>query len=254
VKSKNNNHSPGSPALNDWLRDYNEAPWRHYIGKLKERGMLLEIDGVMVDCQAMLETRFQCDTRTCASMGRSADTESCCTDYDVEITPAEKQRIVAHADAILELLAQRDPERVTRGRSIEEFFEESHMIELAKERGRCAFSYRDPAGQLRCGLHSLALETGVPIASIKPLTCVFFPVVVYRFENGDTFLTAISRDTADLMEGEKDTQLPCLKAQHGDPMFMECRTAIETGFGAAFYERLSSAYKERTRTGPGGTK
>src|SRR5215472_15725467 len=130
VKSKMSN-LPGSEALNDWLRDYNEAPWRHYIGKLKKRGMLLEIDGVMVDCQSMLETRITCDTRTCANLGRSADTESCCTDYEVEITPAEKKRIVDHADEVIELLAQRDPERVTRDRSIEEFFIETHTIELA---------------------------------------------------------------------------------------------------------------------------
>lgn len=241
--------SPASTALSNWLRDYNEAPWRRYIDSLRGRGLLVDVDGILVDCEAMFRTRFHCDTRTCAGIDRDPETESCCTDYEVEITPEEKERIVANADAVLELLSRYDAGRVNAQRSISEFFEESHSISLAKEKGRCVFSYRDSEGRLRCGLHSLALEKNVPVASIKPLTCVFFPVVVYRFENGDTLLTAISRDTAGLMEGAKDTQLPCLRLQKGDPMFMECRTAIETGFGSAFFAHLTSAAEQFAAAG-----
>lgn len=233
-------------ALNKWLRDYNEQPWRRYINWLKERGLLLEVDGILVDCGAMFETRFHCDTRTCASADRDSKTESCCTDYQVEITPEEKDRIVAHKDEILGLLSRHDPARVTPDRNIEDFFKVSHSIELAKEKGRCAFSYRNDDGDLRCGIHSLALEKGVPVASIKPLTCVFFPVVVYRFETGETLLTAISDETADLMEGEKDTALPCLRMQTGDPMFKECRMAIEAGFGEEFFQHLEAASRDFT--------
>jgi len=235
---------PVTPEVDRWLRDYNEAPWRKYISRLKAQGRLLELDGILVDCSTMFETRFRCDTRTCAGIDRDSSTESCCTDYQVEITPEEKQRIVAHAGEITELLSRYDGERVKSDRNIEEFFTQGLQIELVKENGRCAFSYRDAHGQLRCGIHSLALEKGVPIPSIKPLTCVFFPVVVYRFETGETFLTAISDETADLMEGEKDTALPCLRMQQGDQMFKECRTAIETGFGTAFYQHLEAASKE----------
>jgi len=231
-------------ALSNWLRDYNEAPWRRYIDSLRGRGLLAEVDGILVDCEAMFRTRFRCDTRICAGIERDPETESCCTDYEVEITPEEKERIVANADAVLELLSRYDGGRVNPQRSIGEFFEESHSIVLAKEKGRCAFSYRDPEGRLRCGLHSLALEKNVPVASIKPMTCVFFPIVVYRFENGDTLLTAISRDTSGLMEGAKDTELPCLRIQRGDPMFMECRTAIETGFGPTFFAHLTAAAEQ----------
>jgi hypothetical protein len=234
-----------TPAVTRWLRDYNEMPWRRYIEALRDKGKLLELDGILVDCSSMFDTPFKCDTLTCAQLDRDPSTESCCTDYEVEITPEEKQRILDKADEVIALLSQRDSERVKPDRDINEFFEETHQVILAKERGRCAFSYRESTrGQLRCGLHSLALETGIPIASIKPLTCVFFPVVVYRFENGDTFLTAISEDTSDLMEGDKDTQLPCLQMKAGDPMYMECRTAIETGFGEPFFQHLTAAAKE----------
>ena len=236
--------SPASTALSNWLRDYNEAPWRRYIDSLRGRGLLMDVDGILVDCQAMFRTRFHCDTRLCAGIDRDPETDSCCTDYEVEITPEEKERIVANADGVLELLSRCDAGRVNTHRSISEFFEESHSISLAKEKGRCVFSYRNPEGQLRCGLHSLALEKNVPVASIKPLTCVFFPIVVYRFENGDTLLTTISRDTSGLMEGAKDTQLPCLRVQKGDLMFMECRTAIETGFGPVFFAHLSAAAEQ----------
>src|SRR5215831_4284023 len=101
-------NSPATTALTNWLRDYNEAPWRHYVDSLQGRGLLLLIDGIMVDCEAMFRTRFQCDTRICAGIDRDPETESCCTDYHVEITPEEKERIVAHADAVLELLGRYD--------------------------------------------------------------------------------------------------------------------------------------------------
>ncbi len=243
-------HKPAdlTPLAAGWLRDYNEAPWRRYMRALEERGLLAAVGGIRVDAGALFETRFRCDTKICAGLDRSPGTESCCTDYDVEITPAEQARIVEHASGVIELLSRHDGERVTPARGIAGFFEEAHALSLAKEKGRCAFSYRDAAGQLRCGLHSLALEKGIPVASIKPLACVLFPVVIYRFEDGEILLTATSRETSSLFGREKDWQLPCLRAQQGEPMFSECRMAIEAGFGEAFYQRLTLAAKEFEQT------
>ena len=64
-------------------------------------------------------------------------------------TPEERARIVENADGVIEFLGRHDGERVGPGRGIAGFFEESHSISLAKENGRCAFSYRDECGQLR---------------------------------------------------------------------------------------------------------
>ena len=182
-----------TPLAERWLRDFNEAPWRRYLRSLEKCGLLAEVDGIMVDAGTIFKTHFRCDTRTCAGIDRGPGIESCCTDYDVEITPEEHARILENGDAVIELLRRHDGERVTPERTIGEFFLESHTISLAKEKGRCAFSYRDAGGQLRCGIHSLALEKGVPVPSIKPLACVLFPIVIYRFENGETLLTATSR-------------------------------------------------------------
>jgi hypothetical protein len=237
-----------TPLAERWLRDFNEAPWRRYIGALKQRELLVEVDGIMVDAATLFETRFRCDTTTCAGIDRGSGVESCCTDYDVEITPEEHSRIVENGAAVVELLSRCDRDRVAPGRAIGEFFLESHTIALAKEQGRCVFSYRDAGGQLRCGIHSLALEKGIPVSSIKPLACVLFPIVIYRFENGQTLLTATSRETASLFGREKDSELPCLRMQQGAPMFVECRMAIEAGFGEAFYQRLTRAAQEFERT------
>jgi hypothetical protein len=211
--------------------------------------LLKNIDGIWVDAGTMFETRFRCDTRTCAGLDRGAGIESCCTDYDVEITPEEHARIVENGEAIIALLNRYDGDRVTSGRTVKEFFIEAHTISLAKEKSRCAFSYRDGGGQLRCGLHSLALERGVPIPSIKPLVCVLFPLVLYRFENGETLLTATSPETSPLFGRDKDSELPCLKNQAGDPMFVECRTGIEAALGQPFYEHLAAAAKEFEKSG-----
>jgi hypothetical protein len=230
-----------TPPAERWLRDFNEAPWRRYISTLSERGLLTSIDGIWVDAGTMFQTRFRCDTRTCAGIDRGPGIESCCTDYDVEITPEEHAVIVDNGEAIIDLLSRYDSERVTRERNVNEFFIEAHTISLAKENSRCAFSYRDASGQLRCGLHSLALERKAPISSIKPLVCVLFPLVLYRFESGETLLTATSRETSPLFGRDKDAELPCLKNQAGDPMFVECRTGIEAAFGRTFYEHLAAA-------------
>lgn len=237
-----------TPLAERWLRDFNEAAWRRYVRSLEEQGLLADVDGIGVDASTIFKTHFRCDSRICAGLDRSPGTQSCCTEYDVEITPEEHARIVENGDAVVEFLSRHDGERVTPGRNIAEFFVESHAISLAKEKERCAFSYRDGSGQLRCGLHSLALEKGVPIPSIKPLVCVLFPIVIYRFENGETLLTATSRATAALFGREQDSDLPCLRVEQGDPMYVECRMAIEAGFGEAFYQRLTVAASEFAQT------
>ena len=235
-------HIEPTPLIIDWLRDYNEAPWRRFIHSLERSGDLVTVDGVWIDAQGLFRTRFRCDSKTCSLPGRDSEVESCCQEYDVEITPAERDRIVAHAGDVIEFLAANDPARVKSGRGIESFFKESHTIELAKEEGRCAFSYRDSTGQLWCGLHSLALEKGIPLEAIKPIACILFPLVVCRFENGDTLLTSTSSETERLFDNAKESnKLPCLKLQTADPMFMECRTAIELSFGKPFYDRLVAA-------------
>lgn len=231
-----------TPLVIDWLRDYNEAPWRRFVHSLEQRGDLVTVDGIMVDAGGLFRTRFRCDSKICSLPGREPEVESCCQEYDVEITPAERDRIVAQAADVIEFLASKEPARVKRGRKIESFFKDAHTIELAKEDGRCAFSYRDSTGQLWCGLHSLALEQGMALAAIKPIACILFPLVVCRFENGDTLLTSTSSETERLFDGAKESnKLPCLKLQTADPMFMECRTAIEVAFGSQFYERLCAA-------------
>ncbi len=231
-----------NPALIQWLRDYEEQPWRRYVRGLAERGELVDVGGVMVDGRALFATRFRCDSTTCAMVDRPAGVESCCEEYFVELTLAERDRIVAHADDVIEFLGRKDPARVSAGRDIASFFDDHNTIELRKEDGRCVFSYRDEAGQLWCGLHALALEKGWPIESIKPTTCILFPLVVFRFENGDMLLTATSEEVERMFANPKESlKLPCLLKQAGDPMYVECRSAIETAFGRPFYERLAAA-------------
>jgi Fe-S-cluster containining protein len=234
-----------NPALIEWLRDYEEQPWRRYVSGLKSRGELVEVAGVMVDARALFATRFRCDSRTCAMVDRPAGVESCCEEYFVEVTLAERDRIIRRGAEVVEFLSRKDPQRVKPDRDISSFFDDRNTIELVKEDNRCVFSYRDEAGQLWCGLHSLALEKGWPIESIKPTTCILFPLVVFRFENGEMLLTATSEEVERMFANPTESlKLPCLLQQAGDPMYVECRSAIETAFGKPFYDRLSAAAQE----------
>jgi len=231
-----------NPALIEWLRDYEEQPWRRYVNGLKQRGELVDVGGVMVDARALFATRFRCDSKTCAMVDRPAGIESCCQEYYVQLTLAERDRITNRGAEGVEFLSRKDPARVKPDRDISTFFDDRNTIELLKEDGRCVFSYRDEKGQLWCGLHSLALEKGWPIESIKPTTCILFPLVVFRFENGDLLLTATSEEVERMFASPKESlKLPCLLKQAGDPMYVECRSAIETAFGKPFYDRLAAA-------------
>ena len=92
-------------------------------------------------------------------------------------------------------------------------------------------------------MHALALERQIPVESIKPVTCLLFPLIVYRFENGDTLLTASSLKTESLFDGgvkRSSKLLICLREQEGPPLYQECRSAIELAFGTEFYVRLES--------------
>jgi len=230
-----------NPALLNWLRDYEEQPWRRFVGGLKQRGELIDVAGVMVDARALFATRFRCDSKTCAMLDRPAGVESCCQEYYVEVTLAERDRITARGAEVVEFLSRKDPNRVKPDRDIMSFFDDRNSIELVKEDGRCAFSFRDEAGQLWCGLHALALEQGLPIESIKPTTCILFPLVVFRFENGDMLLTATSEEVERMFASPKESlKLPCLLQQAGDPMYVEMRSAIQMAFGNPFYERLAA--------------
>lgn len=229
-------------VLAQWLTDYNEASWRRYVAGLEELGEMVRVQNIMVDARALFRTHFHCDTDMCAAAGRAKKTDSCCMEYEVEITPRERARIEAHEKEVLDYLRQRDPKRIGNRRSLKGFFEDDYTITLAKEKGRCAFSFRDENGQLWCGLHAMALEQGMPIEAIKPMACILFPLVVYRFENGDILLTATSRATGQLFDGLKDWELlPCLRLRSGPRMFEECRFAIEIALGAAFYQKLAAA-------------
>ncbi|HLH75200.1 MAG TPA: DUF3109 family protein [Candidatus Binataceae bacterium] len=240
-------------VLSQWLTEYNEASWRRYIDRLKERGELLRVDGIMVDAPALFRTRFHCDATMCAGADRPPKTDSCCMEYEVEITPRERERIEAHGAEVLDYLRRREPGRIGARRSLKGFFDDDYTVVLAKEQGRCAFSYRDDNGRLWCGLHSLALEKGWALESIKPMACILFPLVVYRFEDGSTLLTATSRATGRLFDGLKDWELlPCLKLNSGPRMYEECRFAIEIALGARFYQRLAQAASGYLRPGAAG--
>src|SRR5271166_2171403 len=230
-----------TPALSRWLREYNEGAWGRYLEKLRAEGSFADIDGILVDTGALLQTRFRCDSDRCARAGGRE--QSCCTHYDVEVTSEERDRIFARAPAVIEFLSRVDPARVKPSRDINEFFSDALTIELRKERRRCAFSFRDSCGKLWCGLHALALERGFPVESIKPVTCILFPLVIYRFENGDILLTASSRHTELMFDGgakKPSKLLVCIREQEGAPMYEECRVAIEFAFGQAFFARLDS--------------
>ncbi len=76
----------------------------------------------MVDARALFATRFRCDSKTCAMVDRPAGVESCCEEYYVDVTLAERDRIIARGAEVVEFLSRKDPNAGQAGPRHHELF------------------------------------------------------------------------------------------------------------------------------------
>ena len=101
--------------------------------------------------------------------------QSCCATYEVCITADEMEAIVGVLPEVVKYCPElRDED------NFHNVFEETEdgLISLdTTEEGLCVFAYED-SGELRCSLHSIAVELKVPVQQIKPSVCLLWPLSV----------------------------------------------------------------------------
>ncbi len=112
--------------------------------------------------------------------GCSEVSKCCCAKYDVCVTEAELQRIIP----ILPEAAKLCPHLKTDN-GYANVFEEAedglHSIDT-HENGLCVFAYKNK-GLIRCSLHSVEQDLGLPLGTVKPQMCVLWPLTFS--EKGD---------------------------------------------------------------------
>src|SRR6185503_5049877 len=106
-------------------------------------------------------------------------TKSCCAKYDVCVSEAELKRIVS----VLPEVSKYCPHLKTED-GYANVFEEAEKGQYAldtHEDGLCVFAYMND-GLVRCSLHRVETDLGLPLGSVKPAVCILFPLTFS--ENG----------------------------------------------------------------------
>jgi len=187
---------------------------------------LPEIEGYRVDLPALLQLWHAYDAEKCSACG------CCCSSYEVTVPRRELSRLTGmipaasrHAPGLQTDGEYENPfERVEKG---------VYAIDTDEE-GLCVFAYRDPAGQVRCSIHTAALEQGLDPYKTKPSACTLWPL-------------ALTEDTLPTLTVQEDAyRFPCNRrrrnARHLAP---EVAATIRTVFGASFLDAVQAAISGR---------
>lgn len=230
------------------------APELRYVEILRERGALLTLDNVWVDCEQLLMRAFQCDSTYCLrAKGKGADrtyTGCCCTDLQVEVTPDEVEKLRELGRTAAERL---DPaptsqlgklvQRLNEG-EITERTDKGELIFKHLGSSRCPLSVFDKHGQLLCGINTLCAQLERPLPIYKPEPCFIFPLHYAEPLPGKYLVTLVTLETYRYIGADKYTsQLRCLKKpQPGAPRaWRALKHELILCFGEAFYEQLVPA-------------
>jgi hypothetical protein len=142
--------------------------------------------------------------------GCSPDADCCCASYNIFISEEEMQRILN----IFPLIIEYCPDLVVDG-AFDNVFEESDdgSIQLdTDENGLCVFAYRHE-GIIRCALHTVANDTGIPVENLKPFHCLLWPMAL---SSGSETAVSIQENALDF---------PCNHLQKSDYI---CKSLAET--------------------------
>lgn len=113
-------------------------------------------------------------------VGCSVVSKSCCAKYDICVTDEELDRIIP----VLPEASKYCPHLKTDD-GYANVFEEAekgyHSIDTHED-GLCVFAFMDK-GLIRCSLHRVETDLGLPLGSVKPAVCILWPLTFS--EKGD---------------------------------------------------------------------
>jgi len=80
--------------------------------------------------------------------------------------------------------------------------------------GRCVFSVKIPGADV-CGIHAYALENDMKYTSLKPKSCLMYPLDMIELKNGQHFIFGITEGTVIEVEETKNGNLNLKKDNQG---------------------------------------
>ncbi len=126
-----------------------------------------------IDCKSICSIDYECT-------GRSEVSKCCCAKFDVCVSDAELKRIIP----VLPEVSKFCPHLKTDG-GYANIFEDAenglHAIDT-HENGLCVFAFKRD-GLIRCSLHAVEMDMGLPLGTVKPQMCVLWPLTFS--EKGD---------------------------------------------------------------------
>ena len=128
-----------------------------------QKGIRPEIE---VDRKAICSIDHEC-------VGCSDVSKSCCARYDVCVSEAELNRIIP----VLPEAALLCPHLKT-AEGYANVFEEAEKGQYSidtHENGLCVFAHVEK-GLIRCSLHTIEVNHGLPLGSVKPAVCILWPL------------------------------------------------------------------------------
>jgi hypothetical protein len=232
-------------AATRWLRaeepgaSQGEAPaWDAWVLRRMCLGEVADVGGVLVD-RAVLRQRFACVSERCAPRPGRGHQRSCCADVLVPLTRAEDRRLGRHASDLLGFMKAREPRLASC--HARDFYRAEEAPVLARPAGRCVFSQLDARGRIRCRLHAYAKQAQVDRATVQPLGCRLFPLIVVDLGRGRVLLSVVAAHTHRLVASHPAHRYPCLCDPSLPPLHEALAADLDWLFGKGFAKALARA-------------
>lgn len=241
---------PINPVLNEADFERHHSKERHYIERLREKGLAIELDNIVVDAEQLVLRTFQCDTTYCVTCAGSGDDlqykGSCCTDLQVDLAPGDKAQLRSMARMAQDRLdlAPESPLReivdlLLSGQAFETNADQEELF-VHRPSGRCVMSVMD-GGRLKCSINMLASDLKLTLHEYKPSPCYLFPLHYGQFSPDGFILSVLCTETRSWIEQHACVgKLKCLRRpQPGSPpAYVFLRGEIEYVLGKDFYREL----------------
>jgi hypothetical protein len=213
---------------------FDKTPVIHYIKQIDT----VTIGDIIVDVSNIILRPYACDGAHCLAVkalpnhlegygftfyNEVAAYGDCCRGPIVFISQAERQRIAEHLDGILpymsqegqfvvrEYVRQHGPEKqhaafaeTARGFLGQKVGQELDFAKMHTIWGdQCIFRtlhHNGQRGQVRCALHTYAVQTGYSYLDLKPVDCWFWPLALVPLYTGQFLLTVHTEATRHFTE------------------------------------------------------
>lgn len=160
--------------------------------------------------------------------GCKGESRCCCSSYEVAIKKRELERIVGYIPNTIQFCPHLESSNGYKN-VFENISNGLYCIDTDED-GLCVFAYFKSRKML-CSLHTVSKKLGIPFSSIKPISCILWPLAIFE---SDTRILSIQDDVF---------EFKCNKHRRLDKLSLSPSIArnVEILFGRSFRQELEKA-------------